>query len=195
MKSIAAKLLLLLVAAIGIGILIPGIVLAGGHGHSHGGHGHHGHHSDFGVALGFGYYDYYPYYSPYYYPPAVSVESPKPQPQPYAQPASSANVDMDKFLKDLKKTRFTEQFQQGDKSKKLNAINQLAGLTDDDQVRAMLENSLQTDQDPAIRKAAADALGSGRSQKSLPVLEKTRVEDSDLSVRQAAESAIKQIKG
>jgi hypothetical protein len=185
---------MLFILALGIG-LIPGIVLADSHGH-HGGHGHGHHdgwgHSSVGISFGFGSYWPGPYYYPYYPAPSVVYVEP-PASRPAAKAAPAHDADMDKFLKSLKKDRFCDRLQHGDKSQKLQAMNMLAEFSSDDQVRAAIENTLQSDPDASIRKAAIEMVGRFKNQKSIGVLEKVKASDTDLEVRQAAEMAIKQI--
>jgi hypothetical protein len=195
----------LFVLVCGIGILMPGILLADGHGgHGHGGHGHgHGHdggwgHTNFGFSLGLGYYE----PGPYYYAPSVVYVDPPAVPAAeipaavrYSRPAPAYDADLNKFLRDVKKTRFCDRLQQGDKAQRLQAIDLLAELSGDAQVMVAFENILQSDPDASMRRAVIEAFGRARNQSSIGVLEKVRVDDSDLGVRQAAEMAIKQIKG
>jgi hypothetical protein len=200
---------LILMLACGAVMLTPGIIIAGGHGH--GGHGHgHGHgggwgHTNFGFSFGLGYYGsgpyYYPYY-PYYYAPGVVYVDPPAEPAAerpaavrYSKPAPAYDAGLDKFLKDVKKSRFCDRLQQGDKAQRLQAIDQLAEFSCDVQVMVAFENILQSDPDASMRRAVIEAFSKVKNQKAIGVLEKVRVDDSDLEVRQAAEMAIKQIKG
>jgi hypothetical protein len=199
----------LFILVCGIGILMPGILLADGHGgHGHGGHGH-GHdggwgHTNFGLSLGLGYYGSGPYYYPSYpycYSPGVVYVDPPAVPSAeipaamrYSKPAPAYDADLSKFLGDVKKTRFLDRLQQGDKAQKFQAIDLLTEFSSDVQVMSAFENILQSDTDASMRKAVAQAFGKARNQNAIGVLEKVRTSDSDLGVRQAAEMAINQIK-
>ena len=196
----------------------------GGEGHGGGGHGGHGGgwgHTNYSFSFGFGYYGpgpyyypfYYPYYSHYYYPsyypyypyydsPGVVYVGPPAAPhvvvqqpivvQQYSNPAPAYGGDLDKIRE--KKAQLLGQLQQGDKTERLHAIDQLAGFSYDDQVRGAMENVLQSDPDALIRKAVVEAFGKVKNQKPLGVLEKVRVADSDREVREAADRSINQIK-
>lgn len=94
-----------------------------------------------------------------------------------------------------KKNILLEKLTIGDKTARMNAIAELAGFTYDDAVRDKLSVVILTDPDPEIRKAVAKSFGEVKNEKTLPILEKVRVSDSDAGVRQEAESAINQIKG
>jgi hypothetical protein len=160
---------------------------------------------------------YYNYYSPYYYPsyypsypyyyaPSVVYVDPPaaPPPPPPVEVQRPAVVQQnsnpepvygsDPYKLREKKAQFMGQLQHGDKSQRLQSIDELTGFSYDDQVRTAFENILQTDPDAAVRKAVAEAFGKVKNQKPLGVLEKARVFDSDLEVRQAADTAIRQIK-
>jgi hypothetical protein len=204
----AVKLLMLFMLVCGIGILMPGILLADGHGHGGHGHGHHDDgwgHSNFGFSLGLGYYGSGPYYYPsypYYYAPSVVYVDPPAVPAAeipaavrYSKPAPAYDADLNKFLKDVKKSRFCDRLQQGDKAQRLQAIDILTEFSSDAQVMTAFENILQSDPDASMRKSVAEAFGRAKNQNSIGILEKVRISDSDLEVRQAADMAINKIKG
>jgi hypothetical protein len=207
MKLRTAKLLMLFTLVCGIGVFMPGVLLADGHG-GHG-HGHHGHdsgwgHTSLGFSFGLGYYGAGPYYYPSYpysYAPGVVYVDPPAVPAAeipavvrYSKPAPAYDADLNKFLGDVKKTRFLSRLQQGDRAQRFQAIDLLAEFSSDAQVAAAFENILQSDPDASMRKAVVGAFARSRNQNSIAVLEKVKVDDSDLGVRQAAEMAINQIK-
>ena len=194
----------------------------GGGGHGGGHHG--GGHSDFDFSFGLGYYGFYPnYYSPYYYPSyypyypsyyspgVVYIDPPAPPPvvvqspvvvQQYSQPVQQYSQPVQQYSQPVqaldqiggKKAQLLDQLQQGDIVSRLQAINQLAEFSFDDQVMSALENVLQYDSNAAVRKAVAETFGEVKNQKALGVLEKARVEDQNLEVRRAADIAINKIK-
>ncbi len=156
------------------------------------------------------YHPYYPYYYPSvgyadpYYPPAVAAAPSVVVPQsvvvgPDAAVVPQYNCQTPVNYKGMeqvrqRKTQLLSQLQQADKAAKLEAISELGGYSFDDQVKAALENILLSDPDAAMRKEAAISFGKVKNQGALGILEKVRVQDSDLQVRQAADWAINQIK-
>lgn len=192
--------------SIGLGIGYPGFY--GGWGYGWGGH-----HSRSSIFVG-GYwpvYEPYPVYQPYYYPNYYVVDPPpvavNPAPvvvqrppvvverqQTYVQPRDNSRNNQALFqnLRD-KKTILLNQLRSSDKNLCISAIKDLAGYSYDDTVRAELENILLNDPDVDIRIAVANAFGSVKNAKLLPVLENARVEDSNADVRRAADAAIKNI--
>jgi hypothetical protein len=196
----------------------------GGHGgHDGGHHGWHGDHSSFFVGIGFPYpwycYDgYYPYpygwhsywaggyYYPYpYYPQAavtvpVVVERPAvvvaPSPVVIQSPANTADEQTLGVFAAVraKKGELLRQLRIGDKAAKLSAIEQLAGLSYDDQVKETLKDILLKDADPDLRREAAKAFGDSKNAGAISILEEARVKDSDEGVRREADNAINKIK-
>ena len=203
-----AKVLMLILLVVGMLILMPAMVFAGGH------HGHHHHdnhgcdgwgYASLGVFLGLGllgsgqhYSDSYPYYSSYYSPGAVYIDSPPPTPAAerptdlwqYSPPVKAYKNDLAK----KREKELLDKLQQGDDASRMQAIELLAGFSFDDQVRNAMENVLQSDPNAAMRKVVAETFGRVKNQKALGVLETVRVEDTDMEVRQAADRAIDRIK-
>ncbi len=167
------------------------VAFGGGHHGHYGYHGHHGHGDYYGSFL-FAFPLWLPplVYSPpppvVYNPPPVVVTPP---------PASVPRVNyegLDKIR--LKKENFLRQLKSPDKPQRLSAVIELAGFSFDDRVKAELENILLSDPDPAMRITAAHAFASVKNRGALPTLQRVRVADPETSVRQAADSAINQIK-
>jgi hypothetical protein len=94
-----------------------------------------------------------------------------------------------------KKAELLRQLQIGDRTQKIKAIGELAGLSYDDKVKEKLTNILLNDPDPDLRKEAASAFGKAKNATVLSILEQVRVKDSDIAVRKEADDAIKKIKG
>jgi len=94
-----------------------------------------------------------------------------------------------------KKNILLEKLTIGDKATRMSAIGELAGFTFDEAVRDKLSVIILTDPDPELRKEVAKAFSEVKNEKSLPVLEKVRVSDTDAGVREEAERAISRIKG
>jgi HEAT repeat protein len=94
-----------------------------------------------------------------------------------------------------KKAELLRQLQSADKAEKIKAIAELAGLTYDDQVREKLKDILLKDTDPDLRKEVANAFGKSKNDTLVSILEEVRVGDDNKEVRQAADQAIKNIKG
>ncbi len=92
-----------------------------------------------------------------------------------------------------RKSELLEKLKTVDKDQRMEAIDELAGFSFDDQVRQALENVLLSDPDPELRREVAQALGEVKNTKALPALEKARVEDSDEDVRKEADNAIKKL--
>ena len=204
MKTI--KLLTIVFVLAGIVILTPAAASAHSHvsvgvGYHHG--WHHGHWG-YGIWLWPLVFPCYPpavYVNPYppvvvppvvVAPPLVAAPPITVVPQYIYKPPPPAYNDFDKVR--LHKQQLMDQLKRIDKTEKLQAIDQLAGFSFDDQVRAALENILLSDPDAALRKAVAVSFGKVKNQKTLPVLEKVRLADSDKEVREAADSAISRIK-
>jgi hypothetical protein len=207
--------------SIGVGIGYPGFY--GGYSHHYGHHwGHHYPYRSSVFIGGWwpGYYDYYyPHYPGYYVvappPPTVIVQRPpvivEQQPvvvQPPAvappavvekQPVVVQPKDVDentqKVFKDLryKKSELMRKLEIGDRDSRIQAIRDLGGFSFDDNIRQAIENVLLTNSDSQLRLEAAQALGSVKNTKSLPALQKARINDSELSVRQTADAAIRNI--
>ena len=94
-----------------------------------------------------------------------------------------------------KKENLLAQLEAADKESKINAITELAGYSYDETVIEKLKDILLKDPDSELRKEAAKAFGEGRNPAVAPVLRQARLGDSEKAVRDAAENAIKAIKG
>jgi len=196
-----AKLSILIILTAFLLSLTPAyssVAFGGGHhGGHHGGyhHGGHGHGHYYGSFIFFD-----PFWMPplFYSPPVVyappTVYAPPPvvvTPTPASVPQVNYN-GLDKIR--LKKENFLKQLKSPSKPERLSAVIELAGFSFDERVKAELENILLSDPDPAMRIVAASSFAKVKNQGALPTLEKVRVQDSDTSVRQAANDAINQIK-
>ena len=183
---------------------MPAMVFAGHH-------GHHGHRSHYSYSIGIGvpscwgydywagpypyYYSYYPYYpSPVYVAPpyysAVVVERPIVLRNQISTQGSTGDFRDVR----IRKVQLLEQLKAGAQAERLQAINELAGFSFDEQVRGILENILLSDPDSAIREEVAVSFGKVKNHAAIGVLEKVRVNDTDRNVREAADTAINQIK-
>jgi HEAT repeats len=146
------------------------------------------------------YYPYSDYYYPDYYPVSTPVVVERP-PVVVERTAIVQPVQEGGYTESLygpigaKKTELLKVLMIGDKEHRINAINELAGYSFDDNVRLSLEKVLLSDTDPELRAAAANAFGSVRNPKAIPALEKARVEDSVTDVRKAADLSIKKLQG
>ena len=225
------KLLILIMLVGGLGMLMPGLALADGHGGGghgggwHGGHGGGWGHTNYSFSFGFGYYGpgpyyypsyyypaYYPYYYPAYYPyypydyPEVVVERPvivESSPVVIPQPAAPVQIyrapavqTSDKFADvRMKKAELLKQLASTDKAEKMKAISDLGGLSYDDEVMAKLTEILLKDPDADLRKEVINAFAAVKNQKVIFTLEGVRISDDNKEVRQAADDAIRQIKG
>jgi hypothetical protein len=177
---------------VGIGVGYPAYY------HYHGWHdgyyGHaywrHGYPYHSAVIIGGGYW--------YDWGPDYWVVEPAPaaiEPQVVIIQPSVVDNNTQELFKKLRneKEKLLSKLQSGNKEQRKEAIDNLAGFSFDDNVRAALEKVLLSDNDPELRKEAAAAFGKVRNAKALPALEKARVEDSSEEVRRAADIAIKNI--
>jgi len=144
---------------------------------------------------------YYYDYRPDYYvvtSPAVIEKTPviiekqivPAQPQGFDESTLQLNLNLQ-----AEKSELLNQLQTGNKEQRLEATKELAGFSFDDNVRAVLENVLLSDPAPELRKEAARSFGKVKNTKTLPALEKARVEDVDADVRKEADQTIKKLKG
>jgi hypothetical protein len=148
------------------------------------------------------YYGGYPYWGGDYYPdviverPVVVVRETATPAQVYRVPAVPDEETLSLFASiRSKKAELLRQLQSADKAEKIKAIAELAGLTYDDQVREKLKDILLKDTDPDLRKEVANAFGKSKNDTLVSILEEVRVGDDNKEVRQAADQAIKNIKG
>ena len=194
MKTIKFSILAILTAIL---LSLTSVSFAGGH---HGGYhschyGHHGHGHYYGSFL-FAFPLWFPPVvcsppvvcdPPVVYTPRCVVVNPPPAPVP------QVNYEgLDKIR--LKKENLLCQLKSPDKPQRLAAVIELGGFSFDDCVKAELENILLSDPDPAMRIAAAHAFAGVKNQGALPTLQKVKVADPEAGVRQAADTAINQIK-
>ena len=93
------------------------------------------------------------------------------------------------------KSELLKKLKEGDKEKRKEAIDKLAGFSFDEEVREALEKILLSDPDPELRKQVAKSFGKTKNRKALSILEKVRIEDSNEGVRKEADKAVKKIKG
>jgi HEAT repeat protein len=102
-----------------------------------------------------------------------------------------------KLFKDLRgqKSELLKKLQIGDKRQRKQAISDLAGFSFDGKVKEALEGILLSDPDAELRIEAAEAFAKVKNKDALAVLEKVRVDDLEQQVREAADRAIKEIKG
>jgi len=112
------------------------------------------------------------------------------QPQQFDESTLQLNMDLQ-----YKKSELLKQLQMPNKEQRREAIDELAGFSFDDNVRAALENVLLSDLDPELRAEAAHSFGEVKNTGARAALEKARVEDPSVDVRKAADEAIKSIEG
>lgn len=150
---------------------------------------------------GYGYYP-YPYYRPwapvyvapapiYVAPPPVVVQQPptviqqavptEPTlPAPTPLPPTSRPGDIQPYLRNLTNTN---------EGVRIDTVTQL-GRSKSDQAIDPLAATLSGDQSPAVREAAARALGVIGSNKGLPALTRAAQTDADRDVRRSAQFAV-----
>ena len=112
------------------------------------------------------------------------------QPQQFDESTLQLNMDLQ-----YKKSELLKQLQMSDKELRREAIDELAGFSFDDNVRAALENVLLSDPDPELRAEAAHSFGEVKNTGARAALEKARVEDPSVDVRKAADEAISSLNG
>lgn len=112
------------------------------------------------------------------------------QPQQFDDSTLQLNMSLQ-----YKKNELLKQLQVPDRELRRGAINELAGFSFDDNVRAALVNILLSDPDPELRVEAANAFGEVKNTGARDALEKARVKDPSEDVRRAADEAIKSIDG
>jgi hypothetical protein len=110
------------------------------------------------------------------------------QPQQFDESTLQLNMNLQ-----YKKSELLKQLQMPNKEQRREAIDELAGFSFDDNVRAALENVLLSDPDPELRAEAAHSFGEVKNTNARAALEKARVEDPSVDVRKAADDAIKSI--
>jgi hypothetical protein len=168
-----------------------------------------------GVHMGYGgyygwygpYYDpwYDPWYHPWYYhydyepvfigppvvierPPAVVYEPPLPRPLPPLGPVLSE-------AQQQKRTELFERLRIGDVDARVKAAQGLVAFTGDSKTREALEKAIRSDRDPAVRKAAVEALAKQSGKQAVPALKQAYKEDASRDVSQAAYKALIMIEG
>ena len=112
------------------------------------------------------------------------------QPQQFDESTLQLNINLQ-----YKKSELLKQLQAPNKEQRREAIDELAGFSFDDNVRAALENVLLSDPDPELRAEAAHSFGEVKNTGALAALEKARVEDPSVDVRKAADEAISSLNG
>ena len=128
--------------------------------------------------------------------PAVIVREAAAPAQVYWSPATPDEQTLSLFASIRnKKAELIRQLQSADKAERIKAIADLAGLTYDDQVKEKLKDILLKDPDQDLRKEVANAFGKSKNDTVISILEGVRVGDDNKEVRQAADQAIKNIKG
>jgi hypothetical protein len=201
------KRILIMVVLLNLSLLATADALARTHGFVYIGVGHHyPHHYWHGY--------WYPPPPPFYYVghpycwmgdcypdviverPAVVVRETAAPAQGYRFPAVPDEQTLILFASIRnKKAELIKQLQSADKTERVKAIADLAGLTYDDQVKEKLKDILLKDPDPDLRKEVANAFGKSKNDQLISILEGVRVGDDNKEVRQAADQAIKNIKG
>ena len=201
------KRILIMVVLLNLSLLATADALARTHGFVYIGVGHHyPHHYWHGY--------WYPPPPPFYYVghpycwmgdcypdviverPAVVVRETATPAQGYRFPAAPDEQTLSLFASIRnKKAELIKQLQSADKTERVKAIADLAGLTYDDQVKEKLKDILLKDPDPDLRKEVANAFGKSKNDQLISILEGVRVGDDNKEVRQAADQAIKNIKG
>jgi hypothetical protein len=112
------------------------------------------------------------------------------QPQQFDESTLQLNINLQ-----YKKSELLKQLQAPNKEQRREAIDELAGFSFDDNVRAALENVLLSDPDPELRAEAAHSFGEVKNTGARAALEKARVEDPSVDVRKAADEAISSLNG
>jgi len=142
------------------------------------------------------------YWRESYYPdviverPAVIVRETAAPVQVYSSPAVPDEQTLSLFASIRnKKAELLKQLQSADKAERIKAIADLAGLTYDDQVKEKLKDILLKDPDPDLRREVANTFGKSKNDQLISILEGVRVSDDNKEVRQAADQAIKNVKG
>jgi hypothetical protein len=201
------KRILIMVVLLNLSLLATADALARTHGFVYIGVGHHyPHHYWHGY--------WYPPPPPFYYVghpycwmgdcypdviverPAVVVRETAAPAQGYRFPAAPDEQTLILFASIRnKKAELIKQLQSADKTERVKAIADLAGLTYDDQVKEKLKDILLKDPDPDLRKEVANAFGKSKNDQLISILEGVRVGDDNKEVHQAADQAIKNIKG
>jgi len=126
----------------------------------------------------------------------VVVQKPAVQVQESVVPANADEETLALFASIRnKKENLLAQLEVTDKQEKIKAIAELAGYSYDETVIEKLKEILLKDPDSELRKEAAKAFGEGRNSAVVPILRQARLGDSEKAVRDAAENAIKAIKG
>jgi len=205
------KCILIMAVLLNLSILATADALARSHGFVYIGVGHHyPHHYWHGYWYPPPFYHagYHYYWMGDYYPdvfvetpvvverPAVVVRETATPAQGYRFPAAPDEQTLILFASIRnKKAELIKQLQSADKTERVKAIADLAGLTYDDQVKEKLKDILLKDPDPDLRKEVANAFGKSKNDQLISILEGVRVGDDNKEVRQAADQAIKNIKG
>ncbi len=112
------------------------------------------------------------------------------QQQQFDDSTIQRNIDLQ-----YRKSALLNQLQSSNKELRRQAIDELAGFSFDDNVRAALENILLSDPDPELRAEAAYSFGTVKNTNARSALERARVEDPSADVRRAADNAIRSITG
>ncbi|MCP4259426.1 MAG: HEAT repeat domain-containing protein [Planctomycetes bacterium] len=110
---------------------------------------------------------------------------------------SEYNDDTAELFEEIrrKKSELLKKLKIGDKDKSIEAIQELAGFSFDNEVRQALEDVLLSDPDTELRIEVAKALGKTTNKKVLPALQNAKVYDPSMEVRLEAHKAILKIKG
>ena len=110
---------------------------------------------------------------------------------------SQSDEKTQKLFKDLRgrKAELLRRLRLGDDRERKEAIGELGGFSFDPKVRKALEEILLSEPDAELRIEAMRAFGKVKNRDALGALEKARVEDTDMQVRQEADRAIKEIEG
>jgi len=203
------KCILIMAVLLNLSLLATADALARSHGFVYIGVGHHYPHHywhSYWYPPPFYYVGYpfgYPYYwTEDYYPdviverPAVVVRETATPAQVYRVPAVPDEETLSLFASIRnKKAELLKQLQSADKAERIKAVADLAGLTYDDQVKEKLKDILLKDPDPDLRREVANTFGKSKNDQLISILEGVRVSDDNKEVRQAADQAIKNIKG
>lgn len=113
-------------------------------------------------------------------PPAYEAPTPRPLPTSVTQVSATRQIDADRYL---------QQLASPDESVRVDSVMQLGRMRSERSIDP-LAATLSGDRSPAVRDAAAKALGLIGSTKALPALQQASQVDSSNDVRRSAQYAI-----
>jgi hypothetical protein len=129
--------------------------------------------------------------------PKVITENQVVVEEPECQSKLEGDKDTSKLFERLRlrKGELLKKLRIGDKDKRKEAIQELAGFSFDNKVREALEIVLLSDPNPELRRQIAKSFGKTSNKQVLPALEQAEANDKDRKVREEAYKAIIKIRG